>query len=602
MKKLFFLFFILTLTSLFASDNLDDFIDKQILVETQLLDQNISLDKKIKIQEEQEKTYQDFLFEYASDKKIHLAELDPYYTKVKRLKLRLKNNKYKGYVTAVKRDEVLLKNYAIRQNIRQLLHTILREVENSTKVLFPNKVNEHILSFFSKYTSLDRGKYKSNTKNNTITKELYKALKEESSLENVVNSFTSALVENELSFFRTTRIADAHFFSMLNTINKSPYSKTLNTYLTPFHLDAAKLIAVVAFILIILISIKIMHFLINYALRHYQLNDEDIRYIHSRITSVSNLLASLVIFHLIIVAFVGIDLNHMTLYKTFGITYVLIISLLSYRITNTIAYFKVEKMKQSKVLRNEVINLSLKVINGLIVLIALIVILKILGVDLTALLSGLGIAGAAVAFAAKDSIANIFGSVSILLGDVFEQGDWIETKDVNGTVVEIGLRASTIRTFDNALISIPNFELSNTGVKNWSRRRIGRRIKMNLALTYESDFDDIQQAIIEIREMLKAHDGIANQRTEYRDEVRQSRLVSAEDFQGIKRTTLVYMDTFSESSIDILVYCFSRSVVWDEWLEVKEDVMFKIAKILQNNHLEFAYPTMMLHQAKEEEK
>ena len=602
MKKLFFLFFIFTLTSLFASNALDDFINKQIHVEAQLLDQNISLNKKIKIQEKQEKTYQDFLFEYASDKKLHLATLGPYYTKVKRLKLRLKNNKYKGYVTAVKRDEVLLKNYAIRQNIRQLLHTILLEVENSTKEVFPSKVNEYILSFFSKYSPLDKEKYRIKNKNNTITKELDKALEEERSLENIVNSFTSALVENELSFFRTARIADAHFFSMLNTINKSPYSKTLNTYLAPFHLDAAKLIAVIAFILIILISIKIMHFLINYALRHYKLSDEDIRYIHSRITSVSNLLASLVILHLIIVAFVGIDLKHMTLYKTFGITYVLIISLLSYRITNTIAYFKIEKMKQSKVLRNEVINLSLKVINGLIVLIALIVILKILGVDLTALLSGLGIAGAAVAFAAKDSIANIFGSISILLGDVFEQGDWIETKDVNGTVVEIGLRASTIRTFDNALISIPNFELSNTGVKNWSRRHIGRRIKMNLALTYESDFDDIQQAILDIREMLKEHEGIANQRTEYRDEVRQSRLVSAEDFQGIKRTTLVYMDTFSESSIDILVYCFSRSVVWDEWLEVKEDVMFKIAKILQNNHLEFAYPTMMLHQAKEEEK
>jgi len=60
------------------------------------------------------------------------------------------------------------------------------------------------------------------------------------------------------------------------------------------------------------------------------------------------------------------------------------------------------------------------------------------------------------------------------------------------------------------------------------------------------------------------------------------------------------MDTFSESSINILVYCFSRSVVWDEWLEVKEDVMFKIAKILQKNKLEFTYSTLMLHHAKEE--
>jgi MscS family membrane protein len=124
---------------------------------------------------------------------------------------------------------------------------------------------------------------------------------------------------------------------------------------------------------------------------------------------------------------------------------------------------------------------------------------------------------------------------------------------------------------------------------------------MTLSLTYESDFKHIKQAILEIREMLKNHQGIANQSTEYRDEYRQSKLVSTEDYQGVKRTSLVYMDTFSDSSIDILVYCFSRTVAWDEWLAVKEDVMFKIADILKKNHLEFAYPTLTLHQVKEDE-
>ena len=258
-----------------------------------------------------------------------------------------------------------------------------------------------------------------------------------------------------------------------------------------------------------------------------------------------------------------------------------------------------ESIRQSKILKNEVINLSIKVINSLIVLIAFIAILKIIGVDLTAVLSGLGIAGAAVAFAAKDSISNIFGSISILIGDVFEQGDWIETKDVSGTVVEIGLRASTIRTFDNALISIPNSNLANDGVKNWSRRSIGRRIKMNIGLTYQSDFDDIRQAIADIRAMLKEHSGIANENTGYKNAYRQAKLVSSEDFKGVKRTTLVYMDEFSDSSINILVYCFSRTVDWAEWLEVKEDVMYKIAEILNKNNLEFAYPTLTVHQVEE---
>jgi len=200
-----------------------------------------------------------------------------------------------------------------------------------------------------------------------------------------------------------------------------------------------------------------------------------------------------------------------------------------------------------------------------------------------------------VAFAAKDSIANIFGSVSILAGEVFEQGDWIETKEVNGTVVEIGLRATTIRTFDNALISIPNSELANFSVKNWSRRSIGRMIKMNIGVTYQSNFDDIRSAITQIRTMLKTHPDVANQDTSYLGIYRESRLVSVEDFKGVKRSTLVYMDAFEDSSITILIECFSRSVDREEWLKTKEDILFKIADILAKNHLEFAYPSLAVY-------
>ena len=602
MKKIFILLYLFLQTSLFSYDVLDNFIDKQMKIEIAFLDENLSLDEKLKIQEQQEKRYKDFFFTYATKKSIHLQEADSHYNSVKRLKLRLKNNKHKGHKTAVMRDEVLLKGYAIRVDIRKLLHEILLKTENSSKEFFENEVNTIIVNHFSQYQPLKTNTYTKaiERNNNTLGIDLSNAIKDVEVLESVINSFTAALVENQLALYRTARIADSKFFSILNTINQSPYSDVINQYLAPLHLDAAKVIVVLLIIILILIVIKILGYMVNYFLHRYQLKDDDIRYIHAHITTLFKILASLVIIHLIIIAFIGIDIMSLNISKIFGILYILLISLISYRIINTIAYLKIERMKKSKILKNEVINLSLKVINGLNILITLIIILKILGVNLTALLSGLGIAGAAVAFAAKDSIANVFGSIAILAGDVFEQGDWIETKDVNGTVVEIGLRASTIRTFDNALISIPNFELSNSGVKNWSRRRIGRRIKMTLTLTYESDFADIKQAIHEIREMLTDHPGIANKATEYRDEYRQSKLVSTEDFQGVKRTSLVYMDTFSNSSIDILVYCFSRTVAWDEWLEVKEDVMFKIADILKKNHLEFAYPTLMLHQAKED--
>ena len=599
MKKIIFLILLFSTPFLLANDTLDNFIDEQIKIESQLLDQNLSLEKKIDIKKAQGREYQEFLLQYAANKEENLQQGNPYRYKVSKLKLRLNNNKYLGNTNAVMRDEVLLQGYTVRTGIRNAFHDVLRQTESESKAFFKDKINETLVKYFSKYKPLDKKKYISPDQNQSspIIQSLLTAIKAQGYLENVANTFSAEVVENSSNIYRTARFSKSKLFTMVNTINESPYGQKVNTYLSSFHLDTGKIILLLAIIILILTTQFVVRFIINHFLKHYKFKEEDIKYIHSHIAKVFNMIASLFIIHLILVAYLGFDSKIINISKVFGVLYVILIALLLYRTTNTIAYMKIEAIKSSKVLKNEVINLAIKVNNSLIILVAFIAILKIAGVNLTALLSGLGIAGAAVAFAAKDSISNIFGSISILLGDVFEQGDWIETKDINGHVVEIGLRATTIRTFDNALISIPNSELANSGVKNWSRRSIGRRIKMNIGVTYESDFDDIRRAIIDIRAMLKEHPGIANERTEYRNSYRQTKLVSTEDFKGVKRTTLVYMDEFADSSINILVYCFTRTVVWNEWLEIKEDVMYKIADILKKNNLDFAYPSLTLHQA-----
>ena len=601
LKKILFFIFLFSTQYLLANDSLDNFIDEQIKVEAQFFDQNLSLDKKVDIKKKQVLQYGTFFLQYAADKIKNLQESNHYRNKISRLKLRLNDNKYRGNTNAVKRDEVLLKSYAVRNMLRNILHDTLMETRSESKAFFKEKVNDILVKYLSKYKPLDKKAYLPADQNQTspVIKSLLEAIKAQTNLENVVNTFSSALVEESTHIYKTARISDSKLFSILNTINTSPYGLKINTYLAPIHMDIAKVLFVLVIIVFILLIQVILRFIINRILHHFKLKEEDINYIHSHITNLFNIITSVIIIHVILVTLLGLDTKSMNISKLFGIFYVLAVALMVYRINNTVAYMKMEQIKKSKMIKNEVINLTIKVFNGLIIIVAVIFILKILGVNLTALLSGLGIAGAAVAFAAKDSISNIFGSVSILIGDVFEQGDWIEAKEVNGTVVEIGLRASTIRTFDNALISIPNSELANSGVKNWSRRRIGRRIKMNIGVTYQSDFSDIRQAILDIREMLKEHPGIANQSTEYHDTYRQAKLVSTEDFKGIKRTTLVFMDEFADSSINILVYCFTRTVAWEEWLEIKEDVMFKIAEIIKKNKLDFAYPTLTLHQAEE---
>lgn len=602
MKKIIFLLLFFSATFLFATDDFDDFINQQIKVEAQLLDFNLSLDKKVDIKEVQVETYQDFFLHYASDKEKYIHKENPYRKQVNKLTLRLNSNKYRGNTNAVMRDEVILRNYAVKQGIRDAFHEILLQTESESKSFFKDKINETIVKYFGKFTPLDIKQYSTSDQDQTspIIVSLKEALQESEYLKSVANTFSSEIVANSSYIYRTGRLSESKFFSFLKTVNSSSYGEKINPYLDRFNLDMARVLFVLAIIILIFIIQFVLRFIIDRTLKHYKFEEDDIKYIHAHITKMFKYIAALFIIHLIVVVYMGIDITSINISKLFSIVYVILIAVLLYRITNTFAYIKMESIKSSKVLRNEVINLLIKVSNAFIVLIASIAILKIFGVNLTALLSGLGIAGAAVAFAAKDSIANIFGSISILIGDVFEQGDWIETTDVNGTVVEIGLRASTVRTFDNALISIPNFELANKGVKNWSRRSIGRRIKMNLGVTYQSSFDDIRQAIVDIRAMLKDHPGIANESTKYNYFNRKAKLVSMDDFKGVKRTTLVYMDEFADSSINILVYCFSRSVVWSEWLEVKEDVMYKIVDIMEKNNLEFAYPSMTLYQAEEE--
>jgi len=589
-------------SSLFSTDVLNKFIEEQIKIESQLLDYNLSLEKKIKIKEEQGNRYKEFLLQYASNKEEYLQQNDPYKNEISKLQLRLNSNKHRGNANAVMRDELLIKGYELRKGIREAFHEIMLLTESESKSFFKDKINETLVKYYSKYTNFDRKKYilTDQDSSNTIVRSLNEAFQNLEYLESVANTFSAEVVANSSYIYRAGRLSQSHFYSFLKKVNSSSFGVKINTYLSKYYLDLASILFVISIIVFIVITHLILRFIVDRTLKHYRFKEDDIEYIHTHITKLFKFITTLLIIHLIIVAYLGLDITSMNISKLFSIAYVILFTLVLYRITNTIAYLKMESIRSSELLTSEVINLAIKVTNALLILMAMIAILKIIGVNLTALLSGLGIAGAAVAFAAKDSIANVFGSVSILLGDVFKQGDWIETKDINGNVVEIGLRASTIRTFDNALISIPNFELANSGIKNWSRRRIGRRIKMNIAVTYESDFNDIRHAIEDIRTMLKEHPGIANETTTYFHTNRQAKLVSMDDYKGVKRNTLVYMDEFADSSINILVYCFSRSVIWEEWLEVKEDVMFKIAEILKKNNLEFAYPALKLHHSDKE--
>jgi len=255
---------------------------------------------------------------------------------------------------------------------------------------------------------------------------------------------------------------------------------------------------------------------------------------------------------------------------------------------------------KNRQMRSELVNLILSITKVVIFIAAALIFFVHLGINITGLVASLGIGGLAVALAAKDTLSNFFGLLKILSDNSFSQGDWIQAGEVEGTVVEIGFISTDIRTFDNALITVPNEKLANAPLKNWNRREVGRRIRMHVGVTYGSDREQLAKAIDAIREMLYHHPGTVVPDQQDEDLVeklykKERKLVSVEDKFGIKSNLMVYLDQLSASSMDILIYTFTNTVNWQEWLEIKQDIIFKIWEILESHGLQFAFPSQSLY-------
>ena len=138
------------------------------------------------------------------------------------------------------------------------------------------------------------------------------------------------------------------------------------------------------------------------------------------------------------------------------VIYAMIYLWIIFKVLDSIVIVQLDKFsKRNKQLRKELVNLGIQVSKGLFIIIALSLILNRFGISIMALTSTLGIGGLAFALAAKDSLSNLLGGITLLIDNVFSLGDWVKIGEVEGTAVQIGLRSTTIRTFDNALITIP---------------------------------------------------------------------------------------------------------------------------------------------------
>ncbi|MDF1882533.1 mechanosensitive ion channel family protein [Sulfurimonas sp. SAG-AH-194-C21] len=518
--------------------------------------------------------------------------------KVKQINIRA-GNKF-----AVLRDEVALKIYLVLRSQNRMLKAVLLALDSNSIEEYEEKLNtivgsnqQEVQEYFKKdyiaILNLD-----TQSKILAITKE---NIHELSILQSVNADLVGYIYKFSAKMYRLNKYSKYHLISIAIYINSLSLVEAINPVLGLYGLSVIKLIFMALLILIIYFFRKVVYV----SLEHYIFKVELLQAYSREISqTIRGPLESLIIIiNINMLIYVYLDFSSIDVVsRFFNIIYGFFFTLLLYKIVNTVAKIKLSRATSEKGnIKNDLINVGIKIINFIILMIGLLIMLFFAGVNLTAVLSGLGIGGFAVAFAAKDTISNFFGTLSILFSDVFSQGDWIEIDGHQGVVVEIGLRVTTIRTFDNALIAIPNGTFASKDVKNWDKRILGRRIKMHIGVKYDSKSEDIKSAIQEIRIMLDKHTGIATKATKYshhNEKSHTAKLVSKDDLEGVKNNLLVYLDNFGDSSINILIYCFSKSVQWGDWLDTKEDVMHKIMAILETNNLEFAFPSLSIYNEK----
>ena len=212
-------------------------------------------------------------------------------------------------------------------------------------------------------------------------------------------------------------------------------------------------------------------------------------------------------------------------------------------------------------------------IGASVVITAMLMGLQSLGVPITGVLAFGGVGGLAIGFAARDLLANFFGALMIFLDRPFAEGDWVRSSDreIEGTVEQIGWRMTIIRTFDQRPLHVPNSVFSTLTVENPSRMR-NRRIYEIVGVRYD-DVAVVRHIVDDVRTMLRGH----------------------EEIEAENRTLIVNLLSFGPSSLDIMIYTFTKTTDWVMFHAIKEDVMLRIADIIAGHGAEFAFPTQTLH-------
>lgn len=222
------------------------------------------------------------------------------------------------------------------------------------------------------------------------------------------------------------------------------------------------------------------------------------------------------------------------------------------------------------VLEESLANIVSAFVRFFIVAIAIAMIVSEWGYDINGFIAGLSLGGLAISLAAKDALANVFGSIVIIMDKPFTIGDWIMANGIEGTVEKISLRSTSLRTFPQALVYVPNSLLSNTPIVNYSKRA-KRRIDFTLGVTYSTTPAQMEACVQSIRNFLNGHEGL------------------------YKEDMTVTFDSFGASSLNVFVICYSKTTNYLEFLRLKEEINFALLDILSANGVSPAFPSTSVY-------
>ncbi|MDB3941984.1 mechanosensitive ion channel family protein [Candidatus Pelagibacter sp.] len=225
-----------------------------------------------------------------------------------------------------------------------------------------------------------------------------------------------------------------------------------------------------------------------------------------------------------------------------------------------------------KLLTKELIGWIIKSLKILIFILGLAAVLELWGIKIGPIIAGLGLFGVAVALGAQDLFKNLISGILVLVEKRFKIGDWILVEGIiEGTVENIGFRSTSVRKFDKSLAIIPNFQFAENAVVNVSETS-NWRIRWIITLQYDSTIEQLKKVREEIENYIN----------------------NSNDFDK-SAGVAVRIEKFSDSSIDILVRCFTDSNSWSNSLEVKERLAIEIKQIVEKNGASFAFPSQSIY-------